>query len=253
MDSTIARVGSAALIDLQNDLTLLSKSLLKIYELMDADMRKVNVAWQDGKYQEFVQGYKPQIEKCEKIANRYIAWCSKVLEPTIQNAVAAENVNVSGDEAVGAVVGATAAVGGAGIASAAGAVGKNRAFNLSGHKESPEEGAIINSLSNKDADIITPQKKVVPRPGINDDSLTVSVSNIADPCGPGEHAKLTSFTVKKGSSHSDPTWDVGGDISAEAGVTGVKGKVSLGAKRHSSNNSNNMEFTGDYQCVPDGN
>ena len=53
MDSTIARVGSAALIDLQNDLTLLSKSLLKIYELMDADMRKVNVAWQDGKYQEF--------------------------------------------------------------------------------------------------------------------------------------------------------------------------------------------------------
>ena len=97
MDSTIARVGSAALVDLQNDLTLLSKSLLRIHELMDADMHKVNVAWQDGKYQEFVQGYKPQIDKCEIIANRYAVWCSKVLDPTIQNAVAAENVNVGGD------------------------------------------------------------------------------------------------------------------------------------------------------------
>jgi hypothetical protein len=96
MDSTIARVGSAALVDLQNDLTLLSKSLLRIHELMDADMRAVNAAWQDGKYQEFVQGYKPQIDKCETIANRYAVWCSKVLDPTIQNAVAAENVNVSG-------------------------------------------------------------------------------------------------------------------------------------------------------------
>lgn len=101
-----AVTGSAALIDLKNDLTQLSKTLLVIYDLMNADMRQVGEAWQDGKYQEFVQGYQPQIKKCEEIANRYADWCARVLDPTIQNVVAVEQTDVSGGG-----IGATASVG----------------------------------------------------------------------------------------------------------------------------------------------
>lgn len=101
-----AVTGSAALIDLKNDLTQLSKTLLVIYDLMNADMRQVGEAWQDAKYQEFVQGYQPQIKKCEEIANRYADWCARVLDPTIQNVVAVEQTDVSGGG-----IGATASVG----------------------------------------------------------------------------------------------------------------------------------------------
>ena len=91
-----AVTGSVALMDLKNDLTQLSKALHVIYDLMNADMRQVGEVWQDGKYQEFVQGYQPQIQKCEEIANRYADWCTRVLEPTIQNVIAVEQTNVSG-------------------------------------------------------------------------------------------------------------------------------------------------------------
>lgn len=120
MDSTIARVGSEALSDLKIDLTNLSKALHEIYELMQADMRQVNVAWQDSKYQEFVDNYQPQIQKCDEIANRYTEWCTKVLDPTIENVIAVETTDV-GD--VGASVGGGSAdaafVGGAAVAGAA--------------------------------------------------------------------------------------------------------------------------------------
>ena len=96
MDSTIARVGSVALTELKSDLTQLSQTLHQIYELMNADMRQVNAAWQDNKYQEFVQGYQPQIRKCEDIANRYAEWCARVLDPTIENVIAVETTDVSG-------------------------------------------------------------------------------------------------------------------------------------------------------------
>lgn len=94
--TTIAKVSSAALTELKTDLTRLSKTLHQIYELMNADMRNVNAAWQDGKYEEFVQGYQPQIQKCEEIANRYSEWCMRVLDPNIENVVAVENTDVSG-------------------------------------------------------------------------------------------------------------------------------------------------------------
>ena len=72
---------------------------------MNADMRQVNAAWQDGKYEEFVQGYQPQIRKCEEIANRYNDWCMKVLDPTIENVTAVENTDVSGSSVGGSVGG----------------------------------------------------------------------------------------------------------------------------------------------------
>ena len=96
MDSTIARVGSVALTDLKTELTKLSNALQGIYDTMQADMSKVNAFWQDGKYQEFVQYYEPQIRKCDEIANRYTEWCARVLDPTIENVVDVETTDVSG-------------------------------------------------------------------------------------------------------------------------------------------------------------
>ena len=128
-----AEVGSAALIDLKNDLTQLSNTLHVIYDLMNADMRQVGDVWQDGKYQEFVQGYQPRIQKCEEIANRYADWCTRVLEPTIQNVIAVEQTDVSGGS-----IGAGGSVGGgtpvdntsSGIASSAPVDERFSGFNL---------------------------------------------------------------------------------------------------------------------------
>lgn len=91
-----AVTGSAALTELKNDLTQLSATLHEIYELMNTDMRNIGEAWQDGKYQEFVEGYRPQINKCEEISERYKEWCLRVLDPTIENVIAVEKTDVVG-------------------------------------------------------------------------------------------------------------------------------------------------------------
>ena len=127
MSSTIAKVGSTALTELKNDLTQLSKTLLVIYDLMNADMRQIGEAWQDGQYQQFVQDYQPQIQKCEEIANRYTEWCTRVLEPTIQNVVAVETTDVSNGAVDGSV--GSAVVGGAVVGVSTGVAAAN-GFNM---------------------------------------------------------------------------------------------------------------------------
>ena len=91
-------VGSEGLTELKNDLTNLSKALHELYELMNADMRQVGEAWRDGKYEEFVSGYKPRIEKCEEISVRYSDWCTKVLEPAIEECIDAEGTIMDPDQ-----------------------------------------------------------------------------------------------------------------------------------------------------------
>lgn len=129
--SSNAVTSSAALIELQNDLTQLSASLHIIFDLMNTDMKQVGAAWQDGKYEEFVNGYRPQINKCEEISVRYSEWCKKVLAPTIENVIAVENTDVVGaGTGVGAAsIGDTSTGGGSTVAS--GGVGdKFSGFNL---------------------------------------------------------------------------------------------------------------------------
>ena len=94
--SSGAVTGSAALTELKKDLTQLSATLHEIFELMNMDMRNIGDAWQDGKYQEFVEGYRPQINKCEEISERYKEWCLRVLDPTIENVIAVEKTDVVG-------------------------------------------------------------------------------------------------------------------------------------------------------------
>lgn len=88
---------SVTLIKLKEDLLNLSKSLHEIYNLMNADMSNLGETWRDGKYEEFISGYKPQINKCEEIAEKYEDWCKRVLDPAIEQAIIIEGANVSPD------------------------------------------------------------------------------------------------------------------------------------------------------------
>lgn len=88
---------SVTLIKLKEDLLNLSKSLHEIYNLMDADMNNLSELWRDGKYEEFISGYKPQINKCEEIAEKYEDWCKRVLDPAIEKAIIIEGANVGPD------------------------------------------------------------------------------------------------------------------------------------------------------------
>lgn len=97
MASSYLEVGSAGLTTLKEDLTKLAKSLHEVFELMNADMRQVGEAWRDGKYEEFVSGYRPQINKCEDIAKRYAEWCKRVLNPAIDECVEIETTDVGSD------------------------------------------------------------------------------------------------------------------------------------------------------------
>jgi hypothetical protein len=149
-----AVTSSVALTELKNNLTNLSKSLHNIYDLMNTDMRQIGEAWQDGKYQEFVEGYKPQIDKCEEISVRYNDWCQRVLNPTIENVIAVERTDVGSGSGAAVRAGASSAgtMNGAGATGAAmGATsGKVGGFNMGGNQSSNQDTA-------------TP-KRIVPRP-----------------------------------------------------------------------------------------
>lgn len=97
MASSYLEVGSEGLINLKEDLTKLAQSLHEVFELMNADMRQVGEAWRDGKYEEFVSGYRPQINKCEEISERYTEWCKRVLDPAIEECKDIETTVLGGD------------------------------------------------------------------------------------------------------------------------------------------------------------
>lgn len=147
-----AVTSSVALTELKTDLTKLSATLHEIFDLMNADMSQVGQAWQDGKYEEFVQGYRPQINKCEEISARYSEWCSRVLEPTIQNVIAVEKTDVGSGSGGGSVGGVGVASAGAmaGVGATAGKIG---GFNMGGSQSSNLNTAF--------------SKRIVPRPTID--------------------------------------------------------------------------------------
>ena len=109
MEAT-SEVSSQALGELQSDLRLLSTRLQELYETLNADMSDVEEFWKDPKYQEFVNGYKPQINKCEEISQRYNTWQSTVLQEAKDKATNIEMLNVGGS-GLGASMSAGSAAG----------------------------------------------------------------------------------------------------------------------------------------------
>ena len=136
-----AVTSSVALTELKTDLTKLSATLHEIFDLMSADMSQVGQAWQDGKYEEFVQGYRPQINKCEEISLRYSEWCSRVLDPTIENVIAVEKTDVGsgGGSAVGTGMTSAGAMAGAGAAAVGATAGKIGGFNMGGQTQTSQK------------------------------------------------------------------------------------------------------------------
>lgn len=162
MATSGAVTGSVALTELKKDLTELSATLHEIYELMSEDMRNVGEAWQDGKYQEFVDGYRPQINKCEEISERYKEWCMRVLDPTIENVIAVEKTDVGGGgsgsvsgtfggaDATSTGTGSNAV--GAGVGGAAAAASKPRSIGRLSRKSymgnrTPSESTVLSAKS----------------------------------------------------------------------------------------------------------
>ena len=232
-----AVTGSAALIDLKNDLTQLSKSLLVIYDLMNEDMHKVGEAWQDSKYQEFMQGYQPQIKKCEEIANRYTDWCARVLEPTIQNVLAVERTDVSGGAVSGgsvggAVIGGTAVAAGAGSVAASTGMADTSGFNM-GNDQTPSSkvASDIDTFLNKPS---TSAKQ----------PFSAADQACVDRFGPGYHGVP--------SSESDAHVHFGGTTGGNKVTSGLE--VDLGilkGKLGSEANGGSETLEGWAQCVKD--
>ena len=113
-----AITSSVALEDLKSDLMLLSENLKEVHSDMKADMTNVGEFWQDAKYQDFINGFQPQIDRCLQIATRYEEWCKTVLQTTIDNAVAIEQTNVTGDGAGVSSSGASVATNTSGVSDA---------------------------------------------------------------------------------------------------------------------------------------
>lgn len=136
MASSYLEVGSEGLTELRNDLINLSKALHELFELMNADMRQVGEAWRDGKYEEYVNGYKPQINKCEEISERYAEWCKRVLEPAIEECIEIETTDVGGEGGSSSGGGAAAATVSGGDSSDSSSSDKFGGFNMGGAKPS---------------------------------------------------------------------------------------------------------------------
>ncbi len=106
MASSFLECGSESLTNLKEDLRKLSESLHEIYDVMNADLSQLGEAWRDGKYEEYVSGYLPYVKKCEEISQRYVDWCTLVLDPAIEKCIAIESSDVGGDGGnIGAVIG----------------------------------------------------------------------------------------------------------------------------------------------------
>ena len=100
LDNSSAKVSSAELITLQSDLIQLSRQLHELYDLMNSDVLNLSEYWRDQKFDEFLTGYKPQMDKMEEISERYNEWATKDLQTTIENVIEAEGVDVSGGTSV---------------------------------------------------------------------------------------------------------------------------------------------------------
>lgn len=122
-----AVTGSIALEQLKDDLTVLANNLRELHSTLISQMNTLGESWQDNQYQQFIDGYKPQIEKCSEIANRYDYGCKNFLAPQIENVRAIEQTDLSGSFGGGM---SSAGTGDGTMASNSSSVGGS--FNLGG-------------------------------------------------------------------------------------------------------------------------
>ena len=216
-------------------MTQLSASLHNIFDLMNTDMKQVGTAWQDGKYEEFVNGYKPQINKCEEISVRYSEWCKKVLAPTIENVIAVENTDVvgNGGGTVGAVAGGAVAT--VGVASGFNIDGKNDIIgksskNKSSNLNSSVRSNVKNGLANEHCEEMYGE-------GYHAESLKQ---------GETAHEHLAYSVTTNGETTKG---SVDADLNAK--ILGFGGEIKSKMEYDSGGQSKKIDASSSFNCVPD--
>lgn len=262
-----AITGSVALTELKSDLTQLSTTLHDVFDLMNADMSKVGDAWQDGKYQEFVDGYRPQIQKCEDISVRYSEWCKRVLDPTIENVIAVEKTDVgSGSGSIGGV-GATGAVS-SGSAAMGSAARKISGFNTGRNinvKESVNTGK--NNTPNRENNPNWIERNVInPLWGTKEEREVNRIKNegpktpeeVCKVDFPGTHAvpkspnDPTARKLHVSNTNSGGEWNTNVKVGYETPPTPYgKGSAGLGGGYNSGKKSSTSERDIFFDCEPD--
>lgn len=258
MAANNAEVSSEALSGLQVDLTQLSNSLHEIFDLMSADMSQVGEAWRDGKYEEFVNGYRPQINECEEISVRYHDWCTRILSPAIERVVEVEQSNVGGDGSTTSVSGGSDTAG-AGVTGTTDTTSSAKNSNVSGfnigtkrpEKDSP--GAMIAGV------ISSPQNKGTATH--LEGSLDTNVPQSANEAckidfGENSHAVMadpndpSAYKIKITGNKTSGKWSAGGKLGGKVGIPGV-GEISAGAEGGytSGNEAITSERDIAYKCV----
>ena len=87
MDEFGVKNAKAELMTLQSELVSLASQMHELYELMSSDVWVIDEIWRDQKYDEFVAGYKPQMDKMEEISENYHEWATKDLQVIIDNCI----------------------------------------------------------------------------------------------------------------------------------------------------------------------
>lgn len=94
----MVNAGIQELTTFKADLMNLAKSIEELYNAMNVDVSHLGEQWQDQKYEEYLEGYMPQLKKVEEISARYSEWCEKVIQPLIDRLIAIGDTSVGGDD-----------------------------------------------------------------------------------------------------------------------------------------------------------
>ena len=90
-----AEVSSKALIDLQENLISLSKSLNELYDALSRHTSELGEYWRDEKYSEFEGEFRPNEKLILELSEKYAEWANQYLQPRIEVIIEIENQNVS--------------------------------------------------------------------------------------------------------------------------------------------------------------
>lgn len=91
MDASLTKVSSKQLINLQEQLILLSKNLIELYDTLCYGLKNLNEDWKDDKFDEFNTEFNTTKEQIREIGVKYQEWANSYLPPRIEIIQKAEN------------------------------------------------------------------------------------------------------------------------------------------------------------------
>ena len=80
-------VSSKALMDLQTELKQLSENIMEVYDLINQNVVSVHEDWDDEKFEEFYEDFKPKNELIFDLSEKYMEWANNYLPPRIELAI----------------------------------------------------------------------------------------------------------------------------------------------------------------------